>query len=886
MPNSAGKRFKPTKYIPVSTAATLLVGSTTLFFVFTCPWLTKAISPAVPLYNGIVFLFVLANFSMATFMDPGVFPRANEDEDKDDDFRAPLYKNVEIKGVQVRMKWCATCHFYRPPRCSHCSVCDNCVEDFDHHCPWVNNCIGRRNYRYFFLFLLSLSTHMVGVFSFGLLFVLHHLERLGALHTTVTLVVMCISGLFFIPVVGLTGFHMVLVARGRTTNEQVTGKFRGGVNPFTRGCCGNVKYVLCSPLAPRYMVEPKKKPPVPIQPPFLRPDLSERQLTIKISDNGIHSSILRTKSKSSLADMDDKGMEMQPPLPPKAERYNHMKNNNQLTSKSSLSSNPVNPSTPAMYKYRPSFGTMPKVHYHATGEKIVMADDCKASAILEERGHDYRSEPNLDLPDYSSTPLHRTFQSSPQQLDSYGMTTRSLSLKQHRHAGDKSHLGPTKSEAAGTSPMPYTKGGGGGGGIYMPGTLSNRNGSLSYDSLLNPSFSSPSPVGECAIHPGVPSMGFHSPYLPTKMCHVRGPESQHHQHQLQHHHQQRRTPPLPSPVSSQANATVTVTAVPVSASVTTSYSPVRVGAYKGRRSPHPALSPTTHERDPSPVRYDNLSKTIMASIQERKELEEREKLMHLHGHSHGLGHHHLHRSQQHSYAAGGDSGVFDACSYGLPPTGVCYSDGHPRGPGSSSTQGSASASGYGGSLGSSSVGGYAGSRENLVGSIGGGGGGGMMGYGARTPVLRSTAAASSLARAPRTSSGSLHTDSSSGVSSGRQGDPPSYRSPVHHPHPHPHPHHHHPSSSSSPGPMPRSPSYNHHQKVSFISALERSDSPRMGSSREDMTQGKVNGQPKGQMRDCHLGTTSGTPGTPLSPARHTSVKKVSGVGGTTYEISV
>lgn len=54
-------------------------------------------------------------------------------------------------------KWCRTCHLWRPPRASHCGICNRCFERYDHHCPWVGTCIAKNNQRWFIGFVMCMT---------------------------------------------------------------------------------------------------------------------------------------------------------------------------------------------------------------------------------------------------------------------------------------------------------------------------------------------------------------------------------------------------------------------------------------------------------------------------------------------------------------------------------------------------------------------------------------------------------------------------------------------------------------------------------------------------------------------------------------------------------
>lgn len=65
---------------------------------------------------------------------------------------------------------CFECSLITTLRSRHCNVCHRCVDVFDHHCPWINNCIGKRNIIPFYLFIFLQAVYLFGVLSLVLKF--------------------------------------------------------------------------------------------------------------------------------------------------------------------------------------------------------------------------------------------------------------------------------------------------------------------------------------------------------------------------------------------------------------------------------------------------------------------------------------------------------------------------------------------------------------------------------------------------------------------------------------------------------------------------------------------------------------------------------------------
>ncbi|KAL3523490.1 hypothetical protein ACH5RR_016324 [Cinchona calisaya] len=204
--------------------------------------------------NAMIFTFfaflLLFSFFVCVLTDPGGVPSGFVP-----DVEESLLSNQENKNSRVYQRHCDKCSAHKPPRAHHCRVCRRCILRMDHHCVWINNCVGHRNYKSFVV-LVFYATIASG---YSLIMILNcalqkDLDFSGKMPLKIFYITCGLMILGLTLTLGtLLSWHIYLISRNMTTIEYYDGKRaawlakKSGLSchhPFDVGALKNVTLVL------------------------------------------------------------------------------------------------------------------------------------------------------------------------------------------------------------------------------------------------------------------------------------------------------------------------------------------------------------------------------------------------------------------------------------------------------------------------------------------------------------------------------------------------------------------------------------------------------------------------------------------------------------------
>ena len=225
----------------------------------------------IPLYSITIIITILLYLIQIFLMikggctDPGILPKQSQDF-----FYSPKKNKINciLNGYLINCNFCYSCALYRPPRTSHCAICDNCVEKFDHHCKWLGTCIGKRNYKFFYLLLFCLNINSLFQICFCIFILFSQIKYIkknknfSLLLVVILAIIILYDLLFTIIFIGkLFILHTSLLIKNSTYYEYAKKKFDQsyGINPFKRYFCTNFNNIFIHQKNKSYLIDSLKK---------------------------------------------------------------------------------------------------------------------------------------------------------------------------------------------------------------------------------------------------------------------------------------------------------------------------------------------------------------------------------------------------------------------------------------------------------------------------------------------------------------------------------------------------------------------------------------------------------------------------------------------------
>ncbi|CBY33075.1 unnamed protein product [Oikopleura dioica] len=187
----------------------------------------------IPFSIEVIAVFCFVFFTLrTTWIDPADFSvRYNNGE-------RPQFKKTKDNPHVIKNLYCQICKINVDSRTKHCRNCNKCISTFDHHCDWLNTCVGKRNYRYFIGTLISAQIMIFVTFLLNLLVVIGlavasrpMLVKLHPILDDAELAVIVISSIVAILLIvvilfvaQLFFFHLKLIKGKQTTYDYIIAK--------------------------------------------------------------------------------------------------------------------------------------------------------------------------------------------------------------------------------------------------------------------------------------------------------------------------------------------------------------------------------------------------------------------------------------------------------------------------------------------------------------------------------------------------------------------------------------------------------------------------------------------------------------------------------------